>query len=165
MPSAVLRVAGIDPGLNATGYGILDFHARKIALVEAGVVRTSTKQPLAERLSLLHQELALVFQEFQPDAVSVEEVYSHYAHPRTAVLMAHARAVALLAAADRAIAVHSYGATLIKRAVSGSGKASKQLIQAAVKQRLGLTALPEPPDVADALAAALCHGQRVRGGV
>ena len=167
MQSTALRVAGIDPGLNTTGYGILDYlpgRPRKIAVLEAGVVRTSPKQPLPERLSFLHQELAAVFREFSPQAVAVEQLYSHYAHPRTAVLMAHARGVALLAAAELQLPVHDYGATAIKRAVAGSGSASKALIQRAVQQRLGLGEIPEPPDVADALAVALCHGTRATGG-
>lgn len=164
MSVSALRVAGVDPGLNATGYGVIDLRPGKITLVEAGVVRTTAEHPLAERLNTLYEGLAEVLREFEPRAVAVEQLYSHYAHPRTAVLMAHARGVVLLAAANLHLPVFSYSATAIKRAVSGSGRASKRLIQNAVQQRLGLRTLPEPPDVADALAAALCHGTRHLGG-
>jgi crossover junction endodeoxyribonuclease RuvC len=95
--------------------------------------------------------------QFRPQAVAVEQLYAHYDHPRTAILMAHARGVVFLAAAQRGVPVISYNATRIKKTVTGNGRAPKDQVQRAVQRELGLAALPEPPDVADALAAALCH--------
>jgi crossover junction endodeoxyribonuclease RuvC len=87
----------------------------------------------------------------------VEQLYAHYAHPRTAILMAHARGVIFLAAAQHNLAVHSYNATRIKKTITGNGRAPKDQVQRTIQRELGLAQLPEPPDVADALAAALCH--------
>jgi crossover junction endodeoxyribonuclease RuvC len=96
-------------------------------------------------------------EQYRPDAVAVEQLYAHYQHPRTAILMAHARGVLFLAAGQRAIPVVSYNATRIKKTVTGSGRASKDQVQRTIQRELNLDQLPEPPDVADALAAALCH--------
>jgi crossover junction endodeoxyribonuclease RuvC len=98
-----------------------------------------------------------VVDQFQPEEMIVEQLYAHYAHPRTAILMAHARGVILLAAAERGLATISYSATQIKKTITGSGRAPKEQVQRAIQRELGLAQLPEPPDVADALAAALCH--------
>ena len=89
--------------------------------------------------------------------MAVEQLYAHYNHPRTAILMGHARGVIFLAAAQRGLTVCSYNATSIKKTITGSGRASKEQIQLAVRRELGLVKTPEPPDVADALAAALCQ--------
>jgi crossover junction endodeoxyribonuclease RuvC len=96
-------------------------------------------------------------EQYRPAAVAVEQLFAHYDHPRTALLMAHARGVLLLAAAQRGLPVQSYNATRIKKTITGNGHATKEQMQRAVQRELGLAALPEPPDVADALAAALCH--------
>src|SRR5438552_16171155 len=89
--------------------------------------------------------------------MAVEQLYAHYEHPRTAILMAHARGVFFLAGAQRDIPVLSYASTKVKKLITGSGRASKEQMQHAVARELGLTKLPEPHDVADALAIALCH--------
>ena len=116
-----------------------------------------SKSDTARRLANLYQGLVEIIEQFQPKAAAVEQLYSHYAHPRTAVLMGHARGVLLLAAAQRSIAVANYNPTQIKKAITGHGRASKEQMQHAVCRELGLPAVPEPPDVADALAVALCH--------
>jgi crossover junction endodeoxyribonuclease RuvC len=156
-----MRILGIDPGLERTGYGVIDAPvAGAPRLVEAGVIRTDTSAPLASRLAEIEMGLAAVLAEFRPDTMAVEELYSHYAHPRTAILMGHARGVALLAAAKAGVPVTSYNATKIKKALVGSGHASKDQIQRAIQSVFRLMATPQPPDVADALAAALCHVYR-----
>ena len=98
-----------------------------------------------------------VLEQFRPEVVVVEQLYAHYDHPRTAILMAHARGVIFLAAAQRGLPVVSYNATRIKKTITGNGRASKEQVQRTIQRELGLAELPEPPDVADALAAALCH--------
>ena len=149
-------VCGIDPGLGTTGYAVLRRHGGELAVVDAGVCRFDDRLPLAERLAAVEHDVAEVLSEHRPDVVAVEELYSHYAHPRTAILMGHARGVILLAAARNGIEVRSYAATQIKRHLTGNGRAGKAQVQRTVKTTLGLTTLPEPPDVADALAIALC---------
>jgi crossover junction endodeoxyribonuclease RuvC len=98
-----------------------------------------------------------VLEQFKPDVVVVEQLFAHYEHPRTAILMAHARGVLFLAAAQHGLPVVSYNATRIKKTITGNGRAAKEQVQRTVQRELGLARLPEPPDVADALAAALCH--------
>jgi crossover junction endodeoxyribonuclease RuvC len=95
--------------------------------------------------------------QYRPAAMAVEQLFAHYDHPRTAILMAHARGVILLAAAQRELSLVSYAATRIKKTITGSGRASKEQVQYAIQRELGLAQVPEPADVADALAAALCH--------
>jgi crossover junction endodeoxyribonuclease RuvC len=159
-PAAGWRVLGLDPGLQVTGYAVLEARPRGPHVCEAGIIRTAEGRAttdMARRLRCLYDGIVEVLEQFHPSAVAVEQLFAHYAHPRTAILMGHARGVLLLAAAQRDLAVVSYAATRIKRTVTGSGRASKEQVQHAVRRELGLAAVPEPPDVADALAAALCH--------
>lgn len=151
-------VLGIDPGLDTTGYGVLQPAAGGPRLIEAGVVRGGpSSQPLAERLAEIHRGVAEVLAAVRPAAMALEQLYSHYAHPRTSILMGHARGVICLAAAEAGIPVISYSATQIKRILTGNGRAPKSQVQQAIQRELRLANLPEPPDVADALAIALCH--------
>lgn len=152
-----VRILGVDPGLNVTGYGVVDFSQGAPRVVEAGVIRSTAKKSLAQRLGELHRGLAEVIEACRPDAMALEELYSHYDRPRTAILMGHARGVLCLAAEEAGLAAVPYSATQIKRILTGSGKAAKDQVQRAVQRELGLATAPEPPDVADALAVALCH--------
>ena len=157
-----MKILGIDPGLQATGYGVVDGAGGGAhpALVEAGVIRTRGEEDLADRLVELHEGLVSVLADFDPDTVAVEELYAHYKHPRTAILMGHARGVIFLAAAEAGKPVASYNATKIKKSLTGSGHASKVQMQRAIQAAFGLAEPPEPADVADALAVALCHAHR-----
>jgi len=161
------RVVGIDPGLHVTGYAVVDPSSRGPFVVEAGVLRTRGSKTLGERLALLHQGVCEVLDAFPPSAMALEQVHSHVRHPRTAILMAHARGVIVLCAAERGVAVVGYAAARIKKTLTGSGKAPKDQIQHAIQYELGLDTLPEPHDVADACAVALCHFQiqRNRAGL
>jgi crossover junction endodeoxyribonuclease RuvC len=152
-----MRILGIDPGLQITGYAVIEDGPR---ICEAGIVRsTEGRAPadLAPRLIALYNGLVEVIDQFQPSVAVMEQLYAHYDHPRTAILMAHARGVLFLAAAQRGLPVISYNATRIKKTITGTGRASKDQVQRTIQSELGLAQLPEPPDVADALAAALCH--------
>ncbi|MGE0757969.1 MAG: crossover junction endodeoxyribonuclease RuvC [Pirellulaceae bacterium] len=151
------RVVGIDPGLNITGYGVLELTAAGPRLVEAGVIRGGRGRSLDSRLREIHQGLCEILELFQPVSMALEELYSHYERPRTAILMGHARGVICLAAASREIPVVPYAATQIKRLLTGNGRAPKSQMQLAVCRELRLHQMPDPPDVADALAIALCH--------
>jgi crossover junction endodeoxyribonuclease RuvC len=162
--STHVRILGIDPGLRITGYGVIDWHPTRPALVDGGVIRLDAKSSLADRLVELHHELEQLFEEHKPDICAVEQLYAHYAHPRTAILMGHARGVILLAARQRGIRLEHFPANRIKQSVSGNGHASKLQMQRAIQSQWGLPKPPEPPDVADALAVALCCGMHLHRG-
>lgn len=151
------RVLGIDPGLNTTGYAVVEMRGQRLGLLEAGIVRGADRGDMGSRLLELHNGLAEVIAAFQPAALAIEELYSHYERPQTAILMGHARGVICLAAAQARIPIHSYAATQIKRLLTGNGRAPKAQVQQAILREFALAAIPEPPDVADAMAIALCH--------
>lgn len=155
-----LRVLGIDPGLGVTGYAVLEPGRSGAVVVEAGVIRPgTTADGMARRLDVLHRGILEVLDAFSPAALALEQVHSHPKHPRTAILMAHARGVVMLAAAQRQVPVCGYAAARIKKSLTGSGRAPKEQMQHAIRAELGLDRLPEPHDVADACAVALCHLQ------
>jgi len=151
------RILGIDPGLNTTGYGVIDIIDGSVKLVEAGVVRSTASRNLAERVAEIHEGVSDVITSLKPSAMAIEQLYSHYERPRTAILMGHARGVLILAAIQHGVTVHHYAATQIKKILTGSGRATKEQMQWAICRQLGLTTAPEPADVADALAGALTH--------
>jgi crossover junction endodeoxyribonuclease RuvC len=152
-----LRLIGIDPGLIDTGYGIIDILDNKIRLIEAGLVRTTKGKSLECRLNEIYNGIMSVLKEHSPSAVIVEDLYTNYRYPRTAVLMGHARGVILLAASRNDLAVTSYPPARVKKALTGTGRATKSQIQRMVQVRLRLDKVPEPDHIADALALALCH--------
>jgi len=156
----VSRILGIDPGLQITGYAVLEAGPVRPIVCEAGVIRTSERREaadMASRLRALYNGIVEVIEQFRPGVAVMEQLYAHYDHPRTAILMAHGRGVLFLASAQHGLEVVSYNATRIKKTVTGSGRASKEQVQRTVQRELGLADPPEPLDVADALAAALCH--------
>ena len=158
--SPSLRVLGVDPGLQVTGYAVLEPRNGSPSVCEAGVIRSSEGREttdMAQRLRSLYNGIVEVLEQYKPGMVVVEQLFAHYEHPRTAILMGHARGVLFLAAGQRGLPVVSYNATRIKKTITGNGRASKEQVQRTIQRELGLAKLPEPPDVADALAAALCH--------
>ena len=157
------RVLGIDPGLRITGYSAMALcdGALEPDLVEAGVIRLNGRDSIEQRLVQLHQDLGKLIEDLTPTGVAVEMLYSHYRHPRTAILMAHARGVILLCARQRGLWVEHLASTEIKKAITGYGHASKQQIQQAVATQLHLEQPPKPPDVADAMAIALTQARRI----
>jgi crossover junction endodeoxyribonuclease RuvC len=161
-PKCPIRVIGIDPGLNVTGYGVVVCSADEVKLLEAGVIRVPRNhgESLPQRLESLFVELRRVIEEFNPQAMCLEEVYSHANYPRTAILMGHARGVICLAARLAGIPVLSFSAKRVKQSVTGNGNASKLQVQRAVQSYFSLHRVPYPPDVADALAVAMCYANR-----
>ncbi len=157
-----MDVCGIDPGLETTGYAVLAIDGVNATIRDAGVCRTDTSAPLAERLAQITTDVSEMLDQSQPHAVGVEELYAHYKHPRTAILMGHARGVILAAAAKRDITVYSFNATQVKRFLTGNGRASKVQMQNAIMSTFGLTAPPEPNDVADAIAVAMRCAEECR---
>ncbi|MBX7167919.1 MAG: crossover junction endodeoxyribonuclease RuvC [Pirellulales bacterium] len=148
---------GIDPGLNITGYGVLEVAPEGPRLCEAGVVRGRTRNSLTARLLEVHEGVTEVIRQLRPEVMAVEQLYGHYERPRTAILMGHARGVICLAAAQAGIPVVHYASTQVKKVLTGAGRAPKSQMQLAIQRELRLLTVPEPPDVADALAVALCH--------
>ncbi|MBN1589530.1 MAG: crossover junction endodeoxyribonuclease RuvC, partial [Pirellulales bacterium] len=141
-----MRILGIDPGLNTTGYGVLNCDGPSPSLCEAGVVRGRSRGSLTARVEEIHRGVTDVIASLRPDAMAIEELYSHYGRPKTAILMGHARGVICLAAAQAGIPVVHYSATQVKKIVTGAGHASKGQVQLAVQHELGLSEPPEPPD-------------------
>ena len=156
-----MRILGIDPGLRITGYGVIDYKPLRPRLIDGGVIRLKVKTPLADRLVELETEIDGLLDEHKPDMCAVEQLYSHYAHPRTAILMGHARGVILLCARRRGVRCEQFAANRIKQSLTGHGHASKLQMQKAIQAEFNLAAAPEPPDVADALAIAMCCGRTV----
>ena len=156
-----MKILGIDPGTQVTGYGVVDFARGRERLVDAGVVRLDGKTPLEDRLVELETELQSIVEEHRPDIVAVEQLYAHYGHPRTAIIMGHARGVILLVARRAGVRIEAFPANRIKQSLTGHGHAGKQQMQHVIQSVFKLATLPEPPDVADALAVALCCGRNL----
>jgi crossover junction endodeoxyribonuclease RuvC len=160
------RILGIDPGLHITGYGVIELEdearsaIRAVRLIEGGVLRARATDTLPRRIETLYDGLREILREHSPDVVVIEELFSTYAHPRSALLMAHARGAFMLAAQQSGAQVHSFLPNEVKQCLTGNGHATKSAMQQAVRARLRLAAPPNPPDVADALAIALCFADR-----
>lgn len=158
-----LRVLGIDPGLRLTGYGVVDLARGAVepTLCEAGVFKLDAKRSLEVRLQQLHEDMTALIDEHRPGRVAVEQLFAHYAHPRTAILMGHARGVILQVATAAGLPVESLAATEVKKSLTGNGHATKRQMQLAVQAQCRLAEPPEPSDVADAIAIALTHARRI----
>lgn len=159
-----MRVLGIDPGLNITGYGIVEGEGSDIKLIEAGVIRTASNTPIRDRLSKIYDGLAEIVEEYRPETLVLEKVYSHYKHPVTAILMGHARGVVCLLCGKYNLQLVNYASTHLKIAIVGKGRASKAQVANMVKTLLRLKRLPQLEDVTDALALAISHLHTVRSG-
>ncbi|HYL45502.1 MAG TPA: crossover junction endodeoxyribonuclease RuvC [Candidatus Limnocylindrales bacterium] len=157
-----LRVLGIDPAVaGATGFGVVEFVGSDARLLKFGAWKLPARASFDARLREIHGLVVKLVEEFSPDAVAVESVFTAL-NARTALKLAEMRGVVLLAAAQAQIPTHSYSPREVKATVAGYGAASKQQMQQMVRSLLALPAYPEPPDAADALAVALCHAQLVR---
>lgn len=151
-----MRVLGVDPGLSRCGVGVIEGSGHRPVAVRAGVIRTPTDAPTADRLRQLHEELTDLVASAQPDCMAVERVFFNN-NVRTAMPVGQAAGVALLVAAQAGIPVTEYTPTQVKAAVAGTGDADKAQVGFMVRTLLRLAEVPKPPDVADALALALCH--------
>ena len=165
-PLTAERCLGIDPGLMRTGYAVLERRARAPFLREGGVIRSTKGESLAARVLEIGNGLREVIRDFRPRAMAIEQVFSLGKNPKSALLMAHARGAILMVAAEMEVPVIHFTPTQVKKLLTGSGRASKEQIQHAVKNELHLDKLLEPHDVADASAVAIClyHSLRFAGG-
>jgi len=148
-----------------TGYGVVQWSGGRVNLVEAGTIETESRHFLGQRVLTIYRSISDILDEFEPELLAMEALYAHYEHPRTAIVMGHARGAILLASAEREIPVQGYMPTRIKKALTGNGGASKQQVQRAVQHALSLQSPPTPYDVSDALAAALCHSNVLSKGL
>ena len=154
-----MRILGIDPGLKATGYGVIAANAAGLQLLAAGVLRPSPRDPLAKRLQHLHRGLDRVIETHRPELAVLESLFVHDQHLTTAALMAHARGVACLVNAEHDLTVIEYLPTRIKKAITGFGRASKDQMAKAVGLWLGVETGRWPSDTTDAIALAVAHAQ------
>ncbi len=150
-------ILGIDPALRVTGYGVIDVRKNKLSLLEAGIIATSSKEKLPERLDKIYRAVIKLILDTHPDCLVLEKIYAHYRHPTTAYILGQARGVICLACATGNIPLVEYAATRIKKAIVGRGSASKNQVQRMVANILTLRSLPRYTDVTDALALAIAH--------
>jgi len=152
-----MKILGIDPGLGITGYGLIEAAGNNVRLVEAGIIRSDAKDKMEKRLAGIYKKVIGLIKDTMPEAVVLEELYSHYKHPKTSISMAHARGAICLAAEHQGVPLVNYPTTKIKKAITGRGRASKEQMQRTVTSLLGLKRPPEPVDITDALALAITH--------
>lgn len=152
-----MRILGIDPALRTTGYGVVECSKQRVTLVEAGVVAPHADATLEARLHELHSAIVEIIDQTRPSLVVIEELYTTYKNPKTAILMGHARGVLCLASAQAGVAVATLGHAHVKRALVGSGSARKEQVGKMVRDLLGLRTIPKPHDVSDALALAIAY--------
>ena len=152
-----MRILGIDPGYAILGYGIVDMKGNHFSVCSYGAITTEATMPMPDRLKHLYNRIMDIIEEFQPETVSVEELFFN-TNSKTAILVGQARGVVLLACANAGLEIREYTPLQIKQGLVGYGRAEKKQIQSMVKTILNLNEVPKPDDTADALAAAICHG-------
>jgi crossover junction endodeoxyribonuclease RuvC len=160
-----MRILGVDPALTITGYGVIETKNNKLYVIEAGIVCTDSKLVIQKRLDKIYRCILSLIKESKPDAMVLEKLYAHYRHPTTAYLLGQARGVICLACAKGNIPLVEYSATRVKKAVVGSGLASKYQVQRMVAGILNLNILPKYTDVTDALALAIAHSYIIRSKI
>ncbi|MGE0450396.1 MAG: crossover junction endodeoxyribonuclease RuvC [Vicinamibacterales bacterium] len=152
-----MRIFGIDPGSERTGYGCVDTDGSRHRMLASGAIKTPAAASFPQKLLTIHAGLAALLSEHRPDCVAIENLF-HAANARSALKLGHARGVAMLAAVEAGLPVVEYTPAEVKRAVVGYGRAEKHQVQQMVKLLLGLAVEPTPYDASDALAVAICHG-------
>ncbi len=160
MPGGI-RILGIDPGLNSTGFGIIDMQGARLTYVTSGCVKSPATGPLPERLKVILEGLRQVIRENSPHQAVVEKVFVNV-NPQATLSLGQARGTAICAAVDAGLPVAEYTALQVKQSVVGHGKAHKEQVQEMVKRLLNLAGVPSP-DAADALACAICHAHGGQG--
>ena len=156
-----MRILGIDPGIAIVGYGIVDKEGNRYKTVAYDAVTTRAHTPLEERLEKVYNGVDEIIKTYKPEVMSIEELFFNN-NAKTALTVGQARGVIILAAVKNGIPVYEYTPLQVKQALTGYGRASKTQIQQMMKSMLGLTEIPKPDDVADALAIAVCHGNSIR---
>ena len=153
-----MRIMGIDPGVATIGFGIIEAEKSQFRLIQCGVITTPAHTALSERLSQIYHDLSQLLEAFQPDAVSVEELFFN-TNITTGIAVAHGRGVILLACQQAGVRIYEYTPLQVKQSVVGYGKAEKKQVMEMVRRLCGLKTAPKPDDAADAVALALCHAR------
>ncbi|MCQ2552359.1 MAG: crossover junction endodeoxyribonuclease RuvC [Clostridia bacterium] len=151
-----MRILGIDPGYAIMGWGVIEKKGNSVSTVAYGAVTTEKDMPMPDRLKVLYSSLMEIIAEYQPDEVSIEELYFH-TNQKTVIFVGQARGVAILACSNSSLPIYEYTPLQIKTSITGNGRAEKKQVQEMVKRILGLSEVPKPDDTADAIAAAICH--------
>lgn len=158
-------ILGVDPALTVTGYGVIEVRIGILSLLEGGIISTSPKEILPQRLDRIYRAIVKLISDTKPDVLVLEKLYVHYRHPTTAYLLGQARGVICLACATKNIPLVEYAATRIKKAIVGRGLASKYQVQRMVAGTLALRNLPKYTDITDALALAIAHSYIIRAKI
>lgn len=156
-----MRILGLDPGLAILGFGLIDTNGNKFKLVDYGIINTEPDLTFPERLKLLYDDLDFLIKRYQPDEVSIEELF-FYRNVTTAIKVAQARGVQVLCCLNNKIPIYEYTPLQVKQAIVGYGRATKNQVQEMVRIILNLEKVPKPDDVADALAVAITHGSSIK---
>ncbi|SHH14359.1 crossover junction endodeoxyribonuclease RuvC [Tepidibacter thalassicus] len=149
-------VLGIDPGIAILGYGIVEYKGNKFKVIDYGCVETSSKLTILQRLEKIYKGVDILIKKYKIDEVAIEELFFNK-NVKTAITVAQARGVAMLACAHNNVATYEYTPLQVKQGVVGYGRAEKIQVQSMMKSLLNLKKIPKPDDVADALAIAICH--------
>jgi crossover junction endodeoxyribonuclease RuvC len=157
-----MRILGIDPALTITGYGVINLIKNKISVVEAGIITTSHRQSLPERLNRIYRGVTKLISDTHPEVIVLEKLYAHYRHPTTAYILGQARGIICLISAQEKIPLAEYAATRVKKAIVGQGLAPKYQVQKMVASILNLNSIPKYLDVTDALALAIAYSYITR---
>ena len=155
-----MRILGIDPGYAIVGYGAVDFDGIRFNTLGYGAITTKSDLPFPERLKAIYDDMITVIEKYNPDCISLERLYFN-TNTTTAIDVAQARGVIMLAAVNKLLEIYEYTPLQVKQAITGYGRAQKNQIMEMVKGLLSLSAVPKPDDTADALALAVCHGHSV----
>ncbi|MDO5311392.1 MAG: crossover junction endodeoxyribonuclease RuvC [Clostridia bacterium] len=150
-------ILGIDPGYAIVGYGVLEFDGNKFKVIEYGAVTTDASMNMFDRLKSIYDDINDIIERTRPDFMAIEELFFN-SNQKTAINVAQARGVLLLAAMNHSVEIFEYTPLQVKQAVAGYGRADKNQVQQMVKLLLGLKEVPKPDDTADAVAIAICHG-------
>lgn len=149
-------IIGIDPGYAIVGIGVVEYVGNKFRMLEYNAITTPAGMPTVERLKKIYTEMTMYIDKYKPNAVAIEELFFN-SNQKTAINVAQARGVLLVAVANKNVPISEYTPLQVKQSVTGYGRADKKQIQSMVKMILGLNVIPKPDDAADALALAICH--------
>ncbi|MBR4072846.1 MAG: crossover junction endodeoxyribonuclease RuvC [Clostridia bacterium] len=152
-----MRILGIDPGYAIVGYGVVDYDKFKFNTVGYGAITTPANTDFPKRLDMIYKDMLTIVEKYKPDALAIERLYFN-TNTTTAIDVAQARGVILLACQQKGISLNEYTPLQVKQSITGYGKAEKRQVMEMVKSFLDLKSIPKPDDTADALALAICHG-------
>lgn len=153
-----MRILGLDPGIATVGFGLIEAEHGSFASLAYGAIRTEAGLPLSERLETIYDDLAQMLEQFQPEAVAIEQLFFN-TNLTTGIAVAHGRGVLLLGCRQKGVPAYEYTPLQVKQSVAGYGRAGKRQVMEMVRRLLQLETVPKPDDAADALAIALCHGR------